>query len=203
MSSSVVTSAQCLSSSVVQGSSLVAICVCTAKEHVSYHLALHYHLILTRGQLAVRSRLRSLSPRLAALSCSVSVVPATATPRPTTSTTPATPSCSFAPTPSSRLCSGPASPTWTSSWLSWSAGSFWTSSPLLNRTVHDPGLYFGAELASLLRLTAFSTGGRARLLFWSSWLLEVFTKVHTNLNGLRYFEAWTRSPVFFGAPPRT
>ena len=36
----------------VQGSSLVvAICVCTAKEHVSYHLhALHYHLILTRQQ---------------------------------------------------------------------------------------------------------------------------------------------------------
>ena len=36
-------------SSVVQGSSLVEICICTAKEHESYHLhALHYHLILTR-----------------------------------------------------------------------------------------------------------------------------------------------------------
>ena len=34
----------------VQRSSLVAICVCTAKEHVSSHLhALHFDLILTRG----------------------------------------------------------------------------------------------------------------------------------------------------------
>ena len=33
-------------------SSLVAICVCTTKEHVSYHLhALHYHLILSRELL--------------------------------------------------------------------------------------------------------------------------------------------------------
>ena len=46
----------------VQGSSLVAICVCKAKEHVSYHLhALHHHLILTRGSGAVLAALERVS----------------------------------------------------------------------------------------------------------------------------------------------
>ena len=46
--------------------------------------------------------------------------PAVTTPRPmTTNTTPATFSCSCAPTPSSRLCCWPGSPTWTSSRLPW------------------------------------------------------------------------------------
>ena len=64
VSSSVVTLAQCLSSSVVQGSSLVAICVCTAKEHVSYHLALHYHLILTRCSGAALAAVERVSDLL-------------------------------------------------------------------------------------------------------------------------------------------
>ena len=56
MSSSVVTSAQWLSSSSgsrelpLSSSNRLATCVCTAEEHVSDHLhALHCHLILTRG----------------------------------------------------------------------------------------------------------------------------------------------------------
>ena len=51
----------------------------------------------------------------------------------TTNTTPATLSCSCAPTPTSRLCCWLGSPTWISSWLPWCAGSPWTSSPSPNR----------------------------------------------------------------------
>ena len=40
----------------------LAICVCTAKEHVSDHLhALHYHLILTRGSGAALAAVKRVS----------------------------------------------------------------------------------------------------------------------------------------------
>ena len=41
---------------------LLQFCVCTANEHVSYHLhALHYHLVLTRGSGAALAAVERVS----------------------------------------------------------------------------------------------------------------------------------------------
>ena len=100
---------------------------------------------------------------------------AATTPRPTsTSTTTATPSCSCAPTLVEPL-------------------------PLSCLTDVDElivalGCRFaldvftiGQQVRPLVDPTAFSMGGRARLLFWFFWLLDFCMKVRTNLNGLRFF----------------
>ena len=111
---------------------------------------------------------------------------AATTPRPTsTSTTTATPSCSCAPTlvepvPLSCLTD-------------------------VDELIVALGCRFALDVTIAQQVrpladpTAFSMGGRARLLFWFFWLLEVCMKVRTNLNGLRFFEA--SSHVRSGAWP--